>query len=67
MKATLNIEANNEDKLRLLIRVAEEMGMQVKTTRAKKDFSRVSENVLAEDWNSLEDARWDELYAHLKK
>jgi hypothetical protein len=67
MKATLNIEANNEDKLRLLIRVAEEMGMQVKTTQAVDDVSIASENVLAEDWDSPEDARWDELYAHLKK
>ena len=67
MKATLNIEANSEDKLRLLIRVAEEMGIQVKTTESVDEFTKVSESVLAQDWDSPEDARWDELYAHLKK
>lgn len=66
MKATLKIETNTEDKLRLLIRVAEEMGMEVKESSTVDEYSVVSENVLAEDWNSPEDERWDEVYAHLK-
>ena len=67
MKATLNIEANTEDKLKLLIRVAEEMGMEVKTSALIDEYSAISESTLAEDWDSPEDKRWDELYAHLKK
>ena len=55
MKATLNIEANTEDKLKLLIRVAEEMGMEVKTSALIDEYSAVSESTLAEDWDSPED------------
>ena len=41
MKATLNIEANTEDKLKLLIRVAEEMGMAVSRSSIM-DFSTLA-------------------------
>ena len=58
MKATLNVEAESQDQLQLLIRVAEEMGMAI---------TLISEKSLAEDWLSSEDAHWDEVYAHLKK
>ncbi len=67
MKATLKVETETEDKLNLLIRIAEEMGMSVNTDLAADEITTVSESVLAEDWNSPEDARWDEMYAHLKK
>lgn len=67
MKATLKIEADNEDKLRLLIRVAEEMGIAVNANPLLDEYTVISENSLAEDWNSPEDARWDMAYAHLKK
>ena len=67
MKATLKIEADTEDKLQLLIRVAEEMGIAVKSSTLVDEYTAVSESVLAEDWDSPEDARWDEAYAHLKK
>ena len=67
MKATLKIEAITEDKLRLLIRVAEEMGMEVQASSLIDEYTVISEPALAEDWNSPEDARWDVAYAHLKK
>ncbi len=67
MKATLRIEAETEEKLRLLIRVAEEMGMEVQANTIVDSYSIASEPSLAEDWDSPEDARWDEQYAHLKK
>ena len=67
MKATLKIEADTEDKLQLLIRVAEEMGIAVKSSTLVDECTAVSESVLAEDWDSPEDARWDEVFAHLKK
>ena len=66
MKTTLTIEADSEAKLQLLIRVAEEMGMDVKASLLD-EYMAVSENILAEDLNSPEDNRWDEVYAHLKK
>jgi len=40
MKATLKIEADTEDKLRLLIRVAEEMGIEVKASSLKVECLR---------------------------
>lgn len=67
MKATLKIEADNADKLHLLIRVAEEMGIAIKATSEQDDLTAVSELSLATEWNSTEDDRWDEVYAHLKK
>jgi hypothetical protein len=67
MKATLNIEADTADKLHLLIRVAKEMGIAVKQSSSIDEYTTISEASLAIDWESAEDARWDELYAHLKK
>ena len=67
MKATLKIEADTEDKLRLLIRVAEEMGIAVNASPLVDEYTVISETSLAEDWSSPEDARWDIAYAHLKK
>ncbi len=67
MKATLNIEADNQDKLQLLIRVAEEMGIAVNASPFVDEVTVLSEAALADDWLSPEDARWDEVYAHLKK
>ena len=67
MKTTLTIEADSEAKLQLLIRVAEEMGMAINSNPLPDECTIVSESVLAEDWNSPEDERWDEMYAHLKK
>ena len=67
MKATLNVEAESQDQLQLLIRVAEEMGMAVQANRLMDEVTLISEKSLAEDWLSTEDARWDEVYAHFKK
>ena len=67
MKATLNIETDNQDKLQLLIRVAEEMGIAVNASPLADEVTAISEASLAEDWLSPEDARWDEVYAHLNK
>lgn len=59
MKATLQIEADTEDKLRLLIRVAEEMGIEVKSNLLVDPCTAICESSLAKDWDSPEDARWD--------
>ena len=67
MKANLTIQSVNEDKVRLLIRIAEEMGLEVTSHSLVDEYTLVSESALAEDWNSPEDERWDEAYAHLKK
>jgi hypothetical protein len=67
MRANLTIEADNEDKVRLLIRIAEEMGLEVTSRPLADEYTLVSEPSLAEDWNSPEDERWDDVYAHLKK
>ena len=42
MKATLTIEADNPDKLHLLIRVAQEMGLAVTNSNVAGDFSMLS-------------------------
>jgi hypothetical protein len=67
MRANITIEANSEDKVRLLIRIAEEMGLEVTSHSLADENTLVSEPSLAEDWNSPEDERWDVAYAHLKK
>lgn len=67
MRTHLTIDADSEDKLRLLIRVAEEMGLEITSREVADEYTLISESSLAEDWNSPEDARWDEVYAHLKK
>lgn len=67
MKTVLSIVTETEDKIELLIRVAEEMGLQVERKNTNDLSFLVSEASLAEAWNSSEDARWDEAFAHLKK
>jgi hypothetical protein len=67
MKTVLSIVTETEDKIDLLIRVAEEMGLKVERKNTKDISFLVSEASLAEAWNSPEDTRWDEAFAHLKK
>ena len=67
MKALLSIETETAEKLNLLMRVAEEMGMAVEAKAEIDPLTLISEGSLAEDWNSPEDERWDESFAHLKK
>ena len=59
MKVTLKIEVDSEGKLRLLIRVAEEMDIAVHASPLMDECAVLSEISLAKDWNSPEDARWD--------
>jgi hypothetical protein len=42
MKSTLTIESDNFDKLNLLMRVAEEMGLSVTNSNLAQDFSMLS-------------------------
>jgi hypothetical protein len=42
MKATLTIESDNSDKLNLLMRVAQEMGLAVTNSNVSDDFSMLS-------------------------
>ena len=42
MKSTLTIESDNSDKLNLLMRVAEEMGLSVTNSNLAQDFSMLS-------------------------
>lgn len=68
MKTILSIESDTTEKLELLIRIAEEMGMTVETfSKEVEPYTLVSEEALAEDWNSPADDRWDEVFAHLEK
>ena len=67
MKALLNIETDTADKLALLIRVAEEMGMGVEQAYPNDPFTLASQSSLTEAWDSPEDSHWDEAFAHLKK
>ena len=67
MKTVLNIEADTADKLNLLIRVAEEMGIIVEPATAVDPVTLASQDSLAEAWNSPEDTHWDEALASLKK
>ncbi len=67
MKTLLSIETDTSDKLNLLIRVAEEMGMDVKTNLEIDPITLASESSLAEDWISPEDERWNELFPNQKK
>ncbi len=67
MKTILSIESDSKDKLNLLIKLAREMGMTVETSsEAENMYSMVSESALSKDWDSQEDKRWDEAFAHLK-
>ena len=67
MKTVLSIITETSDKVDLLIRVAEEMGLNVEVKDTADPYFLLSEASLAEEWNSPEDARWDEVFAHLKK
>lgn len=67
MKIMLTIETENSDKLILLMRVAEEMGMLVESKSEIDPFTLIAEKALAESWNSPEDTAWDKAYAHLKR
>ena len=67
MKTVLNIEADTADKLNLLIRIAEEMGIVVEPSTAVDSVTVASQDSLAEAWNSPEDAHWDEALARLNK
>lgn len=67
MKTVLSIVTETSDKVELLIRVAEEMGLKVERKDTEKPYFLVSEASLAEAWDSPEDARWDNAFAHLKK
>ena len=42
MKITLTIESDNSEKLNLLMRVAEEMGLDVTTTHSENSFDSLS-------------------------
>ncbi|MFZ5971200.1 MAG: hypothetical protein ACOYXA_06380 [Bacteroidota bacterium] len=67
MRATLEVEAETIEKIKLLVRVAEEMGIDVKTGTVTDEFDLVSSDALAEDWESPEDSRWDALFENLRK
>lgn len=67
MKTVLSIVTETADKIDLLIRVAEEMGLKVERKNTDDLSFLVSEASLAEAWNSPEDARWDDAFANLKK
>ncbi|MBX2899270.1 MAG: hypothetical protein KF775_06455 [Cyclobacteriaceae bacterium] len=67
MKAVLRIESESNEKLQLLARLAEEMGMNVSAGGREDEFTLISEESLAEDWNSPEDEQWDTAYSYLKK
>jgi hypothetical protein len=68
MKTKLEIETNSPDKILLLIKVAKEMGIDIKETgnnyhSVNDEVSIVSEPSLSEAWLSKEDERWDNLYS----
>lgn len=70
MKATITFESATIEKLNMLIRIAEAIGIKVMNDKKEihaysnePDVSIVSEPSLAEAWDSEEDNRWDELYA----
>lgn len=67
MQSIITITQGDRDKIELLVRVAEEMGLTVNVSNTIDPYTIASEASLAEDWNSPEDARWDEVFAHLKK
>jgi len=67
MRTVLNIQTDTADKLNLLIRVAEEMGMEVEQELAIDLVALASQDSLAEAWNSPEDAHWDKVATHVKK
>lgn len=68
MKTVLSIVSDSEDKVDLLVRIAEEMGLTVERKILEDEMSfLVSEPSLAEAWNSPEDAKWDEAFRHLRK
>jgi hypothetical protein len=49
MRAHLTIDADSEDKLRLLIRVAEEMGLEITSRSIADEYTLISEPSLAEE------------------
>lgn len=68
MKAVLNIDADEAEKIDLLVRIAEEMGLRVVRRNLVDELNfLVSEPSLAEAWNSPEEARWDDGFRHVKK
>jgi hypothetical protein len=61
MKARIAIESDKVEKVRLIELLAKEMGLTVHNEDTETDIHLVSEAVLAEDWLSEEDERWDEI------
>jgi hypothetical protein len=61
MKARITIESDKVEKVRLIELLAKEMGLTVHIEDFETDIHLVSEAVLAEDWLSEEDERWDEI------
>lgn len=67
MKRAL-LTSTSDDKMILLIKLAEELGITVMQLPSKADdknipFAAISESSLAEEWLSEEDSRWDEFYS----
>jgi hypothetical protein len=67
MKRAL-LTSTSDDKMALLLKLAEELGITVKQLPAKANgteipYAAISESSLAEEWLSEEDNRWDEFYS----
>lgn len=63
------LTSTSEDKMALLLRLAEELDITVKrlpdnaVAEEAVPYAAISESSLAEEWLSEEDSRWDEYYS----